>query len=71
MNKGENILTVKTTLNRYSWPSINEVDSIREIRFHKVWTYSFLPIEIRDFSFKLLTHFKRVREDRCPSIDHD
>ena len=59
MDKGENITTVKTTLNRYLWASINEVDSIREIRFHKVWTYSFLPIEIRDFSFKLLNNYHK------------
>ena len=59
MNNGNNISTVKTTLNRYSWAGINEVDSIREIRFHKVWTHSFLPIEIRDFSFKLINNYHK------------
>ena len=57
---GSDIKRVKTTLNRYTWADINEVDSIREIRFHKVWTYNFLPIELRDFSFKLLNNYHKL-----------
>ena len=53
------ISNVKTTLNRYTWAEINVVDNIREIRFHKVWTYNFLPIEVRDFSFKILNNYHK------------
>jgi exonuclease III len=44
-----------TTVKRYSWvnlPRIN-VDRERELIFQKTWTFSFLPINLRCFAFKL------------------
>ena len=59
VKSSSDISNIRTTLNRYLWAETNNVDSTREIRFHKVWTHSFLPIEMRDFSFKLVNNYHK------------
>ena len=48
-----NIITIK---NRYNWAEVTTVDIPREINFQKCWSTSFLPMNIRDFSFKMINN---------------
>jgi len=46
-----------TSINRYKWASTQEIDIKRETNWTKIWTHSFIPIEIRDFSFKSVNNY--------------
>lgn len=46
-----------STVNRYKWASATEIDVKREISWTKTWTLSFIPIEMRDFSFKSINNY--------------
>ena len=45
-----------TTSNRYNWASVNIIDLTRELRWQNSWHLSFLTINLKDFSFKLLNN---------------
>lgn len=50
------ISKMKTTINRYAWVELNEINVLRELRWQQNWNYSFLTMEIKNFSFKLLNN---------------
>ena len=58
--KQTEIKKITTTINRYNWAGINPIDSVREIMFHKVWQYQFLPIELRHFSLKFVNNYYKL-----------
>ena len=47
-----------TTIKRYNWVNLdrNIVDKERELMYQKTWTFSFLPINLRCFAFKLFNN---------------
>ena len=51
--KMENIHTINK---RYDWAGVNPIEVPREINFQKCWSTSFLPMTIRDFSFKMINN---------------
>ena len=46
-----------SSTNRHKWASTEEIDINREITWTKTWTFSFIPIEMRDFSFKSVNNY--------------
>jgi len=47
---------MKTTINRYTWSGLNDIDVSRELRWQQNWNYSYLTMEIKNFSFKMLNN---------------
>ena len=56
-NDDQRIEKCKSYLNRYNWAKIREFDIERERKWQKVWTLSFIPINIREFSFKSINNY--------------
>ncbi|MCP4054422.1 MAG: hypothetical protein GY739_15455, partial [Mesoflavibacter sp.] len=44
-------------LKRYNWAELEELDLERERNWQKVWTFCFLPINIREFSFRSVNNY--------------
>ena len=55
-NKPPQLSSIKTTINRYLWTNTHPIDILRETRWIKVWNLSFLTLDIRDFSFKMINN---------------
>ncbi|MCP4054617.1 MAG: reverse transcriptase family protein, partial [Mesoflavibacter sp.] len=47
----------KSYLKRYNWAELEELDLERERNWQKVWTFCFLPINIREFSFRSVNNY--------------
>ena len=56
-NDDQRIEKCKSYLNRYNWAKIREFDIERERKWQKVWTFSFLPINIREFAFRSINNY--------------
>ena len=56
MNFSVDVENIQTIKNRYDWAGVNPVDIPRELNFQKCWSASFLPMSIRDFSFKMINN---------------
>ena len=54
-----NIENTRTTQNRHLWVSKN-FDLERELAWQNCWTISFLPMELKNFSFKLLNNLHKL-----------
>ena len=58
--------TISTSRNRYMWCNIFDVDVQREFRWHKTWQKCFLPMEHRNFGFKVFNNYLKFNS----SISH-
>ena len=54
-----NIEDTRTTKNRYLWANQN-FDLERELAWQSCWTLSFLPMELKNFSLKLLNNLHKL-----------
>ena len=52
-----------TTKNRYLWANF-DIDIERELRWQKMWSLSFLPMEIKNFAFRLLNNQHKLNSHR-------
>ena len=50
------ISTIDTINNRYNWAGVNPIDIPRELNFQKCWSTSYLPMTIREFSFRMINN---------------
>ena len=56
LKKEIDMSNIQTIKNRYNWAEVTTVDIPRELNFQKCWSTSFLPMNIRDFSFKMINN---------------
>ena len=50
------VANIHTIKKRYEWGGVNPIDIPRELNFQKCWSTAFLPMDIRDFSFKMINN---------------
>ena len=50
------IANIETINNRYNWAGVTPVDIPRELNFQKCWSTNFLPMNIREFSFRMINN---------------
>ena len=63
---------IETISNRYSWAGVNNIDIPRELNFQKCWSTNYLPMNIREFSFRMINNTNALNarlNHRDDSID--
>ena len=60
----------RTTINRYKWVDLNEVDLNRELRLQSTCHLSFLTINLKDFCFKMLNNQLKFNANLVHFVDN-
>ena len=56
IDKDIDVSNIETISNRYLWTGVNNVDIPRELNFQKCWSTNYLPMNIREFAFRMINN---------------